>query len=211
MSRRDDDCGDMGDDMSWTSETESGSPTEGDSMAATLTQFVTELRAFGDGPVPDPTPELEALLGGSSVVSLADWRVQRQRSRPHRAFVVATVAAAVVTGTGVAAANDTLPQPAQRFVSGVVNDFTPLHIDAPVIVRPKPHPRPIAPPKRSPATEDSPAPPAKATDTARDEDGHATPDTPRSEPGHSDSGPGAEDSAVASENAARDATDHPSG
>jgi hypothetical protein len=203
--------------MNWISGTEPASEAERDATASTLTQFVTELRTFGDGPVPDPTPELEALLRGSSVVTLAAWRTARQRSRPHRALIIATAAAVVITGTGVAAANDTLPQPAQRFVSGVVNDFTPLHIDAPGIVPRKPHPRPIAPPKPSPATDDPPAPAAEASPTAQQGDSHATPDTPETpetsgtpgrEPSHAESGPGAEDSAVVSKNPAPGASDH---
>ncbi|MDQ2748832.1 MAG: hypothetical protein M3Y44_04795 [Actinomycetota bacterium] len=190
--------------MSWASWTESGPQAESDWTAATLTQFVAELRALGDGPPPDPTPEVEALLRGSSVATLAAWR-----QRSHRAIVIGTVAAAVITGTGVAAATDTLPRPAQRFVSGVVNDYTPLHIDAPGMVPRTPHLRPIPRPKPSPANGDVVAPPAKAPNTVHDDDSRA-PTAPARDPSPTGTRGRAEDSAATSEHPAPGASDHPS-
>jgi len=169
-------------------------------MTATLTQFVTELRAFGDGPSPEPTPELDALLGGSALTALAGRRRQRHPSLQHRALIIGAVASAVITGTGVAAATDTLPQPAQRFVSGVVNDLTPFHLNAPGTERRKNHRLPTAPAaKPSPATEDSPTPAGEASGS-RNDDGDPTRNVPGSDAGSANGGPGSENSDAGSEN-----------
>jgi hypothetical protein len=105
--------------------TAAGSPgTLAPGEAAAVTMFLTELRALGEAAAPPPTPELAALLGGTGpVISLARIRARRAALR------VAFVAAAVVTAMTVAAASHSLPQPAQRMVSNVVNQLTPFHID----------------------------------------------------------------------------------
>lgn len=90
-----------------------------------LGRLLGELRALGTGPVPTPSAELDAYLGTPRGVESLDARRHR---RARRAALVGVAAACTVTLTGVAAASDVLPGPAQRVVSRVVNDTTGLHI-----------------------------------------------------------------------------------
>ena len=103
---------------------------------AAVTQFLSELRSLGETTAPLPTPELEAVFAAAS----------SSRTRPHYARIAwraALVAAAVIAGTVTAAANHSLPAPAQRVVSNVVNNVTPFHISTtpPGRVGPAPSPR----------------------------------------------------------------------
>lgn len=112
-----------------------GSPSAGD--PASVTQFLLDLRALGEGPVPEPSDELAALLGGVTLLA------RRRRHAWTVARRVALGAAVLVAGTTVAAASHSLPQPAQRVVSNVVDTLTPFHID----LQPRRHvPAPSAPP-----------------------------------------------------------------
>src|SRR5690242_6549598 len=103
---------------------------------AELTTFLSQLRALGEGPAPEPSPEVEALLGGAVLL-------RPRRSRLLRRVAVAAAAAVVLmVATAVAAAHHSLPAPAQRMVSNVVNLVTPFHIDP--VTDPGPRP-PVLP------------------------------------------------------------------
>jgi hypothetical protein len=102
-----------------------------------VARFLADLRALGQGEPPTPSPELAALLGGATPL--------RTRRRPYRvALRTALVAAALVTGLVVAAEQHSLPQPAQRVVSDVVDVLTPFEI-APGKSIPTPTPTRVAP------------------------------------------------------------------
>lgn len=93
-----------------------------------VSMFLADLRALGGDEPPAPSAALEALFAGSGLTDI-DARRRDARSRRRRvSFAVAAAAITTVGLTGVAAANDTLPQPAQRVVSRLVNDLTPFHI-----------------------------------------------------------------------------------
>jgi hypothetical protein len=97
-----------------------------------VARFLVEFRALGDGPVPPPSPEVVALLGGAT--PLRPWR--RHRRRIARTLLLA---AAVVAALVVAAASHSLPQAAQRVVVNVVNNLSPFKIEhQPPPVRPAP-------------------------------------------------------------------------
>jgi hypothetical protein len=97
-----------------------------------VARFLVEFRALGDGPVPPPSPEVVALLGGAT--PLRPWR--RHRRRITRTLLLA---AAVVAALVVAAASHSLPQAAQRVVVNVVNNLSPFKIEhQPPPVRPAP-------------------------------------------------------------------------
>lgn len=151
----DDDCADMG-----SVGEIGGAVARGPADTAAMTQFLAELRDLGTGPAPEPSPELAALLAGAAPLG------PTRRRRHRRAVLVsAAVAAAVVASTGVAAARNDLPAPAQRLVSTVVDRLTPFHIgDEPA--------HPIVPvvPRRSPSSDerasDSPAEQEPGEDTS---------------------------------------------
>lgn len=83
-------------------------------------RFLIDLRALGDGPAPAPSVAVAALIGGA---------VPLRRHPLRRAAVrTAVVAAALLAALVGAAANHSLPQPAQRVVSNFVNDLTPFDI-----------------------------------------------------------------------------------
>jgi hypothetical protein len=106
---------------------------------AELAEALQQLQSLGHGPLPLPSAELAALLGpGAAVVPSAG----RRRSRRRKAVLGGVLTGAMTLGlTGVAAANDKLPGPAQRAVSDVVDTLTPFTIDS----RPKSPPRPSGP------------------------------------------------------------------
>lgn len=145
-----------------------------------LARFLMALRALGDGPVPAPAPAVVAMFG--DVVPV--------RSRPVRraAVRVALVAAVTVGGLVAAAANHSLPSPAQRVVSNVVNDLTPFdigpnHPPAMPTAPPTRPTRPRAPERESPAGEDGPT---STDDAPEPHDRSETGSAP--EPEHNDRG-----------------------
>lgn len=148
-----------------------------------VSQFLAELRHFADEPAPPPSAELAAVFAGATsltATALAPRRPDRGRRR-RNALLAAAVSVAAVSVTGVAAANDTLPQPAQRVVSSWVNDLTPFHID-------ESHAHPshaVVPPAtkhRDPSTH-----PAPSSSAPEPEDSRSA--QPGGEPGDSTSAP----------------------
>ena len=127
-----------------------------------VARFLIALRALGEAPAPAPTQAVAALIGGA---------VPLRRHRHHRAAVrAAIVAAAVLAALVGAAANHSLPQPAQRVVSNVVNDLTPFDIG----------PGPAAPPA-TPSHTRKPDP-----DRSRGEDEPTRTDEPSEQRGETD-------------------------
>ena len=105
----------------------------GGSGETEVAQFLIELRNLGSGAAPEPSREVAALLGGGPLV----WR-----RRARIASRVALTAAAAVTVLVLAAARHSLPAPAQRVVSNVVNVVTPFHISPDPATVPSPAPVP---------------------------------------------------------------------
>ena len=121
MRRSDDDYDDMnGLDDFGADSGRTGSPFAHDTAA--VTEFLAELKLLGEGPAPEPTPELQALFAGVPSIAAA------RRNRGPLVRRAALIAAATVLGTTAAAAGHSLPQPAQGVVSDVVNTLTPFHI-----------------------------------------------------------------------------------
>lgn len=75
--------------------------------------------AASRGPAPAPGPELSTLLSGGTVLSLSG-----RRHRVRVAVAGLAVVGAIAGGTGVAAATGALPQPAERFVTRVIDHLT---------------------------------------------------------------------------------------
>ena len=97
-----------------------GGPSVGDALDAIL----WEMHELGQSPAPQPSPELSALLQKG----LPD--IRRRRARRRNVMVgAAVVGAMTVSLTGIAAANDSLPGRSQGVVAGVINGFTPFHVD----------------------------------------------------------------------------------
>lgn len=165
-----------------------------------VTRFLTEMRALGEVPAPEPSAELAALLAGATPMTLYRRRALRVVLR------TAVVAALMLSALVVAAANHSLPRPAQRVVSNVVNDLTPFHIDSdrsgPGVVPPMPSDKPtnrIRPTAPTRPAHPSSTAPAGEDDTSGSggegggDDGSARPSRSRSEDDGSGSGPGSDD------------------
>lgn len=152
-----------------------------------LAQFLGDVRALGTGPAPEPSEELAAYLGRPAS------ELDERRSRRHRrAALIATAAACTVTLTGVAAAADVLPGPAQRMVSRVVNDTTGLHIGGDSTDN-----APHGPASILPATATDHRPPTSSEAPGSGEDtggGTATPGADETAPGGGAGEPGSTDS-----------------
>lgn len=98
-----------------------------------LTELLEEVAAYGDRPVPTPSPELALLLAGRSAPTTA------RPDRPHAPRVrirgmVAGLAAAAVSGlslTGAAAVANELPVPIQRAVAHFSEQYLPFSFPRP--------------------------------------------------------------------------------
>ncbi|MEO9239139.1 MAG: hypothetical protein ABI418_13740, partial [Jatrophihabitantaceae bacterium] len=158
-----------------------------------LRLVLARLRATTPDSAPEPSGELLAALAAlrpGTVTPLAAGRSARlighrrqsRTSRYHKVILtVAGAAAVAVPATGVAAANDGLPRPAERVVSRVVNDWTPF-----TIVTDDP---PSSPPHHRPAGS-SPSPTGTPTTSPR-QSGES--DDPSSPGPQLSTQPGAED------------------
>lgn len=100
-----------------------------DDDVATL---LTALHAMGDGPAPEPNPELAERLGVTSFSKPRRWLRRRVVGG------ATAVALAVVSGTGVAAAANELPAGVQRLVARFSENFLPFDFPAPVESGPVP-------------------------------------------------------------------------
>jgi hypothetical protein len=94
---------------------------------ADVAQALSALRAFVPEQAPAPSVELAALLSGGVVTSLALVRSRKRRI----ALASSALAATVVVGTGVAAASNTLPEGAQRFLNHFSHKYLPFEFPSP--------------------------------------------------------------------------------
>jgi len=162
-----------------------------------VTQFLTDLRALGDGPAPPPSDELAALFSGAS--SLTAARHGRSVFARHKVgLVIAAAAMSTAALTGVAAAHDRLPQPAQTVVARVVNDLTPFHVDpSHGHVPPATHPSgPAATPTHTEPSEPAESEPAgSAPGESEPSESEAATPAQQTEPGdgQASAAPGGED------------------
>jgi hypothetical protein len=123
-----------------------------------LTGLVAELRAVGAGAPPPVGDELEALFTGNAIP------ISSRRGR--RVAVIALVGAAALGGTLGTAAADSLPNPAQRFVSDVIGILTPFDLPTPAD---KVKPSPKAPAHLTPTP--APQPTSHASESGDDSGG----------------------------------------
>jgi hypothetical protein len=176
-----------------------------------LTLFLHELRLLGNVEPPEPSDEVAALLGAPR--SLASRRALRVLMRSG------LVAAALALVLVAAAASHSLPQPAQRVVSHVVNVLTPFQITPRKATQPLvPAPPPVVPttsappshPRASrtahrvapvPAPVPVPVPPVRSSARAGDDGGDAV----RPSPGDDQPAPGSDDGSSARNDDARSA------
>ncbi len=124
-----------------------------------LAGLFDELRALGGGSPPSIGGELAAFLAGGAPL-------ERRR---HPAVVIAFLSATVLGGTIGSAAADMLPDPAQRFVAGVIRTFTPFDLTSPAdevgLEQPPPVPARLTP-AREPGQSHSTAPSVRPEDTS---------------------------------------------
>jgi hypothetical protein len=131
---------------------------EDDLVAALL-----ELGGAADRLAPDPSPALGELFArGLPIDELS------HRRRGRLAIGVTVAGATTLALSGVAAAHDALPGPAQGVVTGIINGLTPFHI---TIGRPSlpaiPKPTDIAPGVGTPTPSGSPDEHQARTDDGR--------------------------------------------
>ncbi len=127
------------------------------------------LRAGAARPAPEPSPALAELFAhGMRTDELA-------RRRRHRGIVLSIAVAgtsATLTLSGVAAAHDALPGPAQGVIRDFINSFTPFSIDSNRDQAPLPKPTDPAPLGGAPVASES-----------TDDHGAATGDEPAGDDG----------------------------
>lgn len=157
MTRRDDELDDMSNQPGAMSAPAAGEQDE-------VARFLVELRTLSSASAPPPSAEVAALIAGTRPV---------RRTRVYRRVVVRSglIAAALLAALVGAAANHSLPQPAQRVVTNFVNDLSPFDI--------APNPAPVT---HTPSPTHSPSPqPTRHHRSTR----------PAVEPGDDNTGPGA--------------------
>ncbi|SHH01679.1 hypothetical protein SAMN05443575_3098 [Jatrophihabitans endophyticus] len=133
-----------------------------DELAAVL----GALRDAGRRAAPEPSAELAAVFAGATPM-------RRSRRTAQVVLGAVVVGATTFAATGVAAANDALPGPAQHLVTGVVNGITPFRIAEPAAHSPAArsappsaqggaagvvHARPTSRPAAAPSPPASPVP-----------------------------------------------------
>jgi hypothetical protein len=102
----------------------SGSGDADDALAAALAGLRASARS------PEPSPALAQLFAAG----MQRDEVAARRKRNRRTGIVVGIAVAGTTSltlSGVAAAHDALPQPAQGFITGIINSLTPFRIEGP--------------------------------------------------------------------------------
>ncbi len=117
---------------------------------AELRAVLLQLRELRVTEVPEPSPEVAALLdrpASADVVPLDDW--SRRRPRKKRiVFTTLAVAASLGVAGGAAAGNETLRSQAEGAISGIIRSFSP----------PAPAPEPTTAPASPPPSAPKPAP-----------------------------------------------------
>ena len=121
-------------------------------MSEDLDALMTALRALTPATAPEPSPQLAALMAHP----VAPHRYRFRRG------AVAAVAAVIgsFTLTGVAAAVEILPAPAQQFVSDLSQKYLPFQFPAPITIEGEEQPKQKTPDDEAPlapATTDEPA------------------------------------------------------
>jgi hypothetical protein len=94
---------------------------------AELRAVLLQLRELRVTEVPEPSPEVAALLdrpGDADVVSLDDWSRKHPRKK-HIVFTTLAVAASLGVAGGAAAGNETLRSQAEGAISGIIRSFSP--------------------------------------------------------------------------------------
>jgi hypothetical protein len=148
-----------------------------------LEPVLTALRSLAPEATPQPSAQLAALLAHP---------VAPHSYRPRRA-ALAAVAAVVgsFTLTGVAAAANQLPEPAQQFVSDLSSKYLPFQFPEPAVVmeeaptEPKPEPEDEAPVAPTTTQEPSPEAPSEQPSEqpekpSKEPSAETTPDAPAS-------------------------------
>jgi hypothetical protein len=136
---------------------ESGLPPE---AASELEPVLAALRGLEPAEAPEPSAELAALLASPR---------SRARGRRTAAAIGAAAALGSLTVTGVAAAANELPEPAQRFVSQLSERYLPFEFPRPVQGTPEDAEPGVLPGKQAPDAPDQgtgtdvPVSPATAT------------------------------------------------
>lgn len=133
---------------------EGGFPDDGE-----LRDVLLQLRSVRVTAVPEPSPEVAALLGQSrnaDVMRLEDW--SRRHPRKKRAvFTTLAVAASLGIAGGAAAGNETLRSRAEGTISGIIRSFSPPGPQTPEPTTTAPASPPAEAPKPAPAVVPSPA------------------------------------------------------
>lgn len=118
-----------------------------------------QLRSLRGTEIPEPSPELAALMGDpvdAEVVRLDDW--SRRDPRKKRVVLTTLAVAASLAVTGEAAAsNETLRRQAEGTISGIIRSFSPPAPEAPITTTAATPAPPSEAPKPSSAVVPSPA------------------------------------------------------
>ncbi len=94
---------------------------------AGVADALASLRDLVPEDAPAPSADLAVLLSGGQVTAIAPGLSRRRRIAVATGAAVATV----LVGTGVAAANNSLPEPMQRFVSDFSDKYLPFEVPSP--------------------------------------------------------------------------------
>lgn len=124
-----------------------------------LRAVLLQLRELRVTEVPEPSPEVAALLDrpdGADVVSLDDWS-RRHPKKKRVVFTTLAVAASLGVAGGAAAGNETLRSQAEGTISGIVRSFSPPVPASPEPTTTAPASPPPSAPKPAPAVVPSPA------------------------------------------------------
>ena len=121
---------------------------------AELRAVLLQLRELRVTEVPEPSPEVAALMDrpdGADVVFLEDW-TRRHPKKKRIVFTTLAVAASLGVAGGAAAGNQTLRSQAEGTISGIIRSFSP-----PVPAPPEPTTTAPAPPSSAEAPKPAPA------------------------------------------------------
>lgn len=142
---------------------------------AELRAVLLQLRGLRVTEVPEPSPEVAALMGlpvEADVVRLEDWSPRHPRKK-RAVFTTLAVAASLGVAGGAAAGNETLRSQAEGAISSIIRSFSPPAPGTPVPTTMPPASPPSASlspeaPKPLPAIVHAPAgtPPAAAVPAA---------------------------------------------